>query len=85
MKEFNFPSDVLRAQVHVDRMIEHDRPHLEHAGEESGHAPELILAPVFVRMIVALCAIETAAEEYPDFFRHHVGRRTDLIVREEMP
>ena len=84
MKDFNLTADVLGAEVHIRRMIEYHRPHFEEPSEEGGHAPELILAPVLVGMIVALGAIEAASEEHADLFRHRIGGRSDAIERNEV-
>src|SRR5882672_7390777 len=35
-------------------------------------------------MIVALSAVQAPSEEDANFFRHHIRRRTDLVVREEV-
>ena len=67
------------------RMVEDDRPHLEEPSEKGGHAPELILAPVFIGMVVTLRAVEAASEEDANLFGHHIGRRTDLVVGKKVP
>ena len=86
----------LDAAVHVgiphwliSRMVEYDVfialvAHLEEASEEGRHAPELILAPCLVRMVVALGAIEPAAEKHAHLFRHGFARRTDHVVGKEV-
>ena len=66
-------------------MIEDDvlvalSPILNSAPEERGQTPELILAPGFVRMVVALRAIETPAEEDPDLFGHGFAGRADYVI-----
>ena len=84
MQQLHASADIFRAQVHVRGMIDHHLAHAEHAREECRHAPELVLAPVLVRMIVALRAIEAAPHEDADLFGHGVGRSSDLVVRQEM-
>jgi hypothetical protein len=84
VEDFDFAVDVLRAPVHVGGVIEDDGAGFEEAAEEGGHAPELVLAPVFVGVVVALGAIEAAAEEDADLFRHDVGRGADLVVGDEV-
>ena len=51
-------------------MVHHHLAHAEHAREEGRHAPELVLAPVFVGVVVALRAIEAASHEDADLFGH---------------
>ena len=84
MQHLDLAVHVLRAEIHVSGMVEDDRAHLEQAPEEGRHAPELVLAPVLVRMIVALRAIEPAPEEDAHLLGHDVRGRPDLVVREEV-
>ena len=75
---------VLGAEVHVGGMVHHHLAHAEHPGKEGRHAPELVLAPVFVGVVVALRAIEAASHEDADLFGHGFVRRSDLVVGQEM-
>src|SRR5687768_3944860 len=84
MEQLDFSAYVLRAQVHVDRMVHHNLPDPEHTREETRHSPKLILAPVLVWMVMTLGAIEAASEEDPHFLRHHFSRRSNLVVREKV-
>src|ERR1700730_9650137 len=58
---------------------------LEHGAEECGHAPELVLTPLLVRMIVALRAIQAASHENADLLAHGVLRRREDQVWQVMP
>ena len=65
-------------------MIEDHRTHFEQPREEGGHAPELVLAPVLVGMVMALSAVKAPSEEDADLLGHHIRRRADLVVGKEM-
>src|SRR5688572_9563215 len=84
MEQLDFSAHVLRAQVHVDRMVHHNLPDPEHTREQFRHSPKLILAPVLIWMVMALVTIEAASEEDPYFLRHHFSRRSILVVREKV-
>ncbi len=84
MDELNFAVHILRAEVHVGGVIEHHRAHFEQPREEGSHAPKLVLAPVLVRMVMALRAVQAASKEDANLFGHHIGRRTDLVVGKEV-
>ena len=44
----------------------------EHGPEKGRHAPELILGPALIGVVVALGAIQAASHEDPNFLTHHV-------------
>src|SRR6202034_4880597 len=75
VKQLDASLDVRRAQIFMDRMIEYDRvrkgvAEYEHPIEESRQAPELILCPVLIRVVMALRAIQTKAQKDAHLFRH---------------
>src|SRR5580704_6972040 len=77
--------DIRRPQILVDRMIEYDVfeariAELELATEESRKTPELILAPVFVRVIMTLRTIEAAPQKDSYLLGHSFRRRRDHVV-----
>src|SRR5262249_39947515 len=75
---------LLVQRVVEDHVLVTGVPHFEHAAEEGGQAPELILAPGLIWMVVALRAIEPAAEEHADLFGHSLAGRSDHIVGKEV-
>src|SRR5438876_1806779 len=72
-------------RVIEDHILVAGVPHLEHAPEEGSQTPKLVLAPALVRMVVALSAIESAAQEHANFLSHRLAGRADDIVGEEVP
>jgi hypothetical protein len=69
----------LPAVAVTSRVIDDDRisitsqiTELSQPSEESGCLPILVLAPSLVRMVVALCAVQSSAHEHTDLLGHDV-------------
>src|SRR4051794_27088037 len=85
MQQLDTSADILRTQVHIGRMVDHHRTYFEEPRKVRSHSPELVLTPVFVRMIVTLRAIESPSHEDSNLFSHCVAGAPDLVVWQEMP
>ena len=82
---FDLAVDFSVAHAFVQGVVEDDVlaagiAHLEEAAEEGGKAPELILAPGFIGVVVALGAFEATAEEDADLFGHGLFGGADDVV-----
>jgi hypothetical protein len=89
MEGFDLAVDFGVAHAFVEGVIEDDVlvagvAHFEHTAEEGGEAPELILAPGFIGMVVALGAFEATAEEDADLFGHGLFGGADDVVGQEV-